>query len=249
MILAVAAVPGVGVGSRKRLKGPEIGVSWGPVCRAGAPQPCQAGTRANIRLMFQTMVTKLHSPIDAALRRPFAICPRRERPHRRRRQSGQEEQTQILDRRSARRRCRGLACRRARGAGELVVALVELAERKSRRERSGAREAWSRRVSRGRGCAGSLCESPREVAQSARCARIGRQVHIPTSLAPLRATRELSLMLASLVRPNARPPGLRQIVADFGPEYVAHGFIGWLFAATAPVAIILAVGSRGGLLD
>ncbi|HME84888.1 MAG TPA: hypothetical protein VKG91_10160 [Roseiarcus sp.] len=56
-------------------------------------------------------------------------------------------------------------------------------------------------------------------------------------------------MLASLVRPNARPPGLRQIVADFGPEYVAHGFIGWLFAATAPVAIILAVGSRGGLLD
>ena len=50
------------VGRRKRLKGPEIGVSWGPVCRAGAPQPCQAGTRANIRLMFQTMVTRLHSP-------------------------------------------------------------------------------------------------------------------------------------------------------------------------------------------
>ena len=50
------------VGCRKRLKGPEIGVSWGPVCRAGAPQPCQAGTRANIRLMFQAMVTRLHSP-------------------------------------------------------------------------------------------------------------------------------------------------------------------------------------------
>ena len=50
------------VGCRKRLKGPEIGVSWGPVCRAGAPQPCQAGTRANSRLMFQAMVTRLHSP-------------------------------------------------------------------------------------------------------------------------------------------------------------------------------------------
>ena len=50
------------VGCRKRLKGPEIGVSWGPVLRAGAPQPCQAGTRANIRLMFQAMVTRLHSP-------------------------------------------------------------------------------------------------------------------------------------------------------------------------------------------
>ena len=31
---------------------------WGPVCRAGAPQPCQAGARANIRLMFQAMVRR-----------------------------------------------------------------------------------------------------------------------------------------------------------------------------------------------
>ena len=29
---------------------------------AGAPQPCQAGARANIRLMFHAMVTRLHSP-------------------------------------------------------------------------------------------------------------------------------------------------------------------------------------------
>ena len=50
------------IGCRKRLKGPEIGVSWGPVCRAGALRPHQAGTRANIRLMFQAMVTRLHSP-------------------------------------------------------------------------------------------------------------------------------------------------------------------------------------------
>jgi benzoate membrane transport protein len=35
--------------------------------------------------------------------------------------------------------------------------------------------------------------------------------------------------------------------ADFGPTYAANGFIGFVFAATAPVAIILSVGSRGGL--
>jgi benzoate membrane transport protein len=29
--------------------------------------------------------------------------------------------------------------------------------------------------------------------------------------------------------------------------YASNGFIGWLFAATGPVAIILAVGTNGGL--
>ena len=37
--------------------------------------------------------------------------------------------------------------------------------------------------------------------------------------------------------------------ADFGLGYAANGFIGWLFAITAPVAIILSVGSRGGLSE
>jgi benzoate membrane transport protein len=37
--------------------------------------------------------------------------------------------------------------------------------------------------------------------------------------------------------------------ADFGPTYAANGFIGFVFAATAPVAIILSVGSRGGLTE
>ena len=37
--------------------------------------------------------------------------------------------------------------------------------------------------------------------------------------------------------------------ADFGLTYAANGFIGWLFAITAPVAIILSVGSRGGLSE
>ena len=49
--------------------------------------------------------------------------------------------------------------------------------------------------------------------------------------------------------PTQRPPGLRQVLADLGPAQWANGFMGWLFAATAPVAIILAVGSAGGLSE
>jgi benzoate membrane transport protein len=54
-------------------------------------------------------------------------------------------------------------------------------------------------------------------------------------------------MSNTLERPAIAPPTLRQLWADFGPRYAANGFIGWLFAATAPVAIILSVGSQGGL--
>jgi benzoate membrane transport protein len=56
-------------------------------------------------------------------------------------------------------------------------------------------------------------------------------------------------MLSHLERPTERPPGLRQIFSDFGPTYASNGFIGWLFAATAPVAIILSVGSSGNLSE
>ncbi len=52
-----------------------------------------------------------------------------------------------------------------------------------------------------------------------------------------------------LERPATAPPGWHQLWADFGPGYAANGFIGWLFAATAPVAIILSVGSAGGLSE
>ncbi len=54
-------------------------------------------------------------------------------------------------------------------------------------------------------------------------------------------------MLAHLERPTARAPGLRQILDDFGLTYFANGLIGFIFAATGPVAIILSVGTRGGL--
>ncbi len=56
-------------------------------------------------------------------------------------------------------------------------------------------------------------------------------------------------MITPLERPAATRPSLRDIWGDFGVTYAANGFVGWLFAVTAPVAIILAVGSRGGLSE
>ena len=41
----------------------------------------------------------------------------------------------------------------------------------------------------------------------------------------------------------------RQALCDFGPTYAANGFIGCLFAATGPVAIILSVATRAGLTE
>src|SRR4051812_8974135 len=54
-------------------------------------------------------------------------------------------------------------------------------------------------------------------------------------------------MIASLERPVVPAPSPQQVLADFGPIYAANGFIGFVFAATGPVAIILSVGISGGL--
>ncbi len=51
-------------------------------------------------------------------------------------------------------------------------------------------------------------------------------------------------MLEPIVRPL---PNWRQVRADIAPLYAINGLIGFIFAATGPVAVILAVGSRGGL--
>ncbi|MDM0002299.1 benzoate/H(+) symporter BenE family transporter [Variovorax sp. J22P240] len=52
------------------------------------------------------------------------------------------------------------------------------------------------------------------------------------------------------LEPPPRPLlGWRRVVADFGPTYAANGFIGFVFAATAPVAIVLSVGTGGGLSE
>ena len=54
-------------------------------------------------------------------------------------------------------------------------------------------------------------------------------------------------MTLRLERPTVPAPSPRRLWADFGPIYAANGFIGVLFSATGPVAIILAVGTSGGL--
>lgn len=52
------------------------------------------------------------------------------------------------------------------------------------------------------------------------------------------------------LEPAHRPlPGLRQMVADSGGLYLANALIGFVFAASGPVAIILAVGAHGGLSE
>jgi len=56
-------------------------------------------------------------------------------------------------------------------------------------------------------------------------------------------------MFTHIERPTERPPVPARILSDFGFLYASSGFIGWLFAVTAPVAIILAVGSGGGLSE
>jgi len=56
-------------------------------------------------------------------------------------------------------------------------------------------------------------------------------------------------MFSHIERPTRPVPTWREVLSDFGPGYAANGFIGWVFAATAPVAIILSVGTRGGLSE
>jgi benzoate membrane transport protein len=54
-------------------------------------------------------------------------------------------------------------------------------------------------------------------------------------------------MLSQLERPAGPAPSPRQVLADAGPTYLANGLIAFIFAATGPVAVILAVGTGGGL--
>ncbi|MBN8443661.1 MAG: benzoate/H(+) symporter BenE family transporter [Thauera sp.] len=54
-------------------------------------------------------------------------------------------------------------------------------------------------------------------------------------------------MLAHLEAPAQRIPRLRQILSDHGLTYFVNGLIAFIFSATGPLAIILSVGTRGGL--
>ena len=48
---------------------------------------------------------------------------------------------------------------------------------------------------------------------------------------------------------SAPPPTLRAALADFGGLYAANGLVAFIFAVSGPIAIILAIGTRGGLSE
>jgi len=50
-----------------------------------------------------------------------------------------------------------------------------------------------------------------------------------------------------LEKSSSAAPDLREVLADFGGVYFVNALVAFLFAASGPVAIILAVGTRGGL--
>lgn len=52
-----------------------------------------------------------------------------------------------------------------------------------------------------------------------------------------------------LEKPVRPLPAPRQVLADFGGVYAANAVVAFLFASTGPVALILAVGARGGLAE
>jgi benzoate membrane transport protein len=52
-----------------------------------------------------------------------------------------------------------------------------------------------------------------------------------------------------LEKPSTPPTGLRQALSELGSVYAINAFVAFIFAASAPVAIILAVGTRGGLSE
>src|SRR4051794_17156886 len=60
-------------------------------------------------------------------------------------------------------------------------------------------------------------------------------------------TRSGSVSRRLIERPARGVPGARRLVHDSGGLYAANGLIGLIFAATGPVAVILAVGRQGGL--
>ncbi len=53
----------------------------------------------------------------------------------------------------------------------------------------------------------------------------------------------------NLEKPGHPPASPRQFAADFGGTYAASALVAFIFAASGPVAVILAVGARGGLTE
>jgi benzoate membrane transport protein len=61
--------------------------------------------------------------------------------------------------------------------------------------------------------------------------------------------RASSRRFYSLEKPALPLPGPLGVFADFGATYAASALVAFLFAASGPVAIILAVGARGGMSE
>jgi benzoate membrane transport protein len=72
-----------------------------------------------------------------------------------------------------------------------------------------------------------------------------REDRDPTTEAEERMDHQMSDHL--IERPSQHPPGLARVARDLGMVYAGNGLIGLIFAATGPVAVILAVGAQGGL--
>jgi len=53
----------------------------------------------------------------------------------------------------------------------------------------------------------------------------------------------------NIEKPDLTPASPRQFAADFGGTYAASALVAFIFAASGPVAVILAVGARGGLAE
>jgi benzoate membrane transport protein len=54
-------------------------------------------------------------------------------------------------------------------------------------------------------------------------------------------------LFSNIERPAAPPARLQKVFADLSTTILANGLIGFIFAATGPFAVILSVGTRGGL--
>ena len=54
-------------------------------------------------------------------------------------------------------------------------------------------------------------------------------------------------MFSNIERPAAPPARLPKVFADLSTTILANGLIGFIFASTGPFAVILSVGTRGGL--
>ncbi len=54
-------------------------------------------------------------------------------------------------------------------------------------------------------------------------------------------------MNAHLESPLSAPPSLRRVLADCGMPYAANALVAFIFSVTGPLAIVLSVGTRGGL--